>query len=400
MSIDWLTIYGSIGVTPDSMEQLPNAGRFTLDYTHDRSNLYFKHSCIVRRDGFAVGVMCHQPTGHIMRPSTISFKVDNALLYSDKWYDVLLDFLIAFNVRFVTITRIDFALDFDHIGQHDWHGSELAQRFADGRLLRYGSRKYRIIGSGTSKINPQGGIEDAKGGIESVTFGSHNSTCQFQLYNKSLELKQKSIGDYCPKRYIIDCWEHAGLDMTRDIWRIELRLSGTAKTLVNHLTGEIEPLTLLALAPDHIIETIRAVFSKWCIIYDASFATASTDTHIDRLPRIQVLPMGDLIIARTIPQVRELPHARYIKGVMSTMERFTKELAQYLNDPVDTYIIGDAQRAIMSIYSYALAETRRLESAKVRERNARSLLDLLDLKPDLSPFEKHLYSYLKVTEAI
>lgn len=411
--LDWLTIYGRcrlLHITPQQgVSEMPtHIGNYTIS-TPKRS-LHFNNVAPISRkvDGrnLAIGTLCWHPATPIMHPTTCSVKFDNALLYRADYYSQIIDLLRALQLDMVTITRIDLALDFiDMQVPHNEvvSGDELIRRFVDGRYVRKGSRKFAIHGTSSRRIKDDALIVGDRAGYESITFGTHASVSQWTLYNKTQELRAHSLGGYCPKEYIRDGWKEAGCySPQRDTWRIEVRITGRANTLVNHATGEVEPLTLLALEPARLLNTARAVFAKWSIIYDTQLATASSTTHISRLERVQLLSSEatDVSILRIIPKRVGLPNAKYIKGVLTTMRSIAIEHADLLSDYTDAYIISDARRAMVTIYNAARAADRERELQRMRAEVGKSILDLLSFEPRLSDAEEHLYSYLRVTHQV
>lgn len=411
--IDWLTIYGRCRLLhmkgPQEVSDMPSQ---IYNYTIGTPKRSIHFNCvapITRKVGgrqMPIGILCWHPATPIMHPTTCSLKFDNSLLYRGDYYMQIIDALRALQLDMVTITRVDFALDFLDIQlPHEAvAGEELIRRFVHGRYVRKGSRKFAIHGTSSRRIKDDNLIvTDDKVGYESITFGTHASVSQWTLYNKTQELRAHSLGGYCPKEYIRDGWKEAGCySPQRDTWRIEVRITGRANTLVNHATGEVEPLTLLALEPARLLNTARAVFAKWSVIYDTQLATASSTTHISRLERVQLLSSEatDVSIMRITPERVGLPNAKYIKGVLTTMRTIAGEHAELLSDYTDAYIISDARRAIASIYNAARAADREKELQKMRAEVGKSILDILCYVPQLSPAEEHLYSYLHATAQV
>lgn len=170
-------------------------------------------------------------------PDTVSIKLDNALLYSADFYDVLLQLLKDFQIRRPNISRLDFAMDCQNIG-YGISARDFAERLADSRFVKSGTREISVHKRSNVYIDPRSSDDavkfetDGLPSINAVTIGRHGSICQAQVYNKTLELKQHMAADGSfMKQYIFDQWKDAGLDVSKDVWRIELRLSSKADTL-------------------------------------------------------------------------------------------------------------------------------------------------------------------------
>ena len=395
--LDWLTIYGI------RLEPIQLADRYKAD-GDPKSSMYFKRvqKVMLLLDGRwqALGVLCEEPSTPKMNVNTISFKFANHILYRSDYYDIIIDTLRDFHISCPHIARIDVAVDFLQLAC-GLSGLQLAQQLADGRAIRKGSRKMSVHGKSPYRILDDGVLVRAGGGIESVTFGTHASVCQFQLYNKTEELRQSSMGGYCPKEYIRSCWKQAGVySPDADTWRLELRLSSKAHSIVNLQTGQLEPIGIYQLRPEGLQLAIRAIVAKWAEIRSTRRASQHDLQHFSRLRRIELLEFsGDCTIVPRCKPVREgLPASAYIKGVMSTIERFRTDFLHLLPDPTDRYILGDALSAIRCIYSEARSAEREAEVRAFLAGASFDMMEIIDMSPQMSKSEEHYFSWIKGLE--
>lgn len=77
----------------------------------------------------------------------------------------------------------------------------------------------------------------------STTWGSRSSGHQVQLYNKTMEMQQVAY-----KHHIAQRWLDYGLDLKRDVWRLEIRITKGARLLENQTNGArhlLDPRDLL-----------------------------------------------------------------------------------------------------------------------------------------------------------
>lgn len=356
--IDWLTLYG-IACQPIDLTKFSSYRR----RGDIKQSMYFKQvECVETYiDGRwqDLGVLCQIPTTPKMCGATISFKVANHILYRPDYYDIIIQTLMDFLIKDIHIARIDVAADFLRTVD-GMSGQTLATRLAAYSFVRRGSRKLAVHGRCPYHIRQDGSIEARRGGIESVTFGTHASVCQFQIYNKTEELRQSSMGGYCPKEYIRECWRQAGVySPDEDTWRVELRLNSKAHSLLNKVTGELVPVDLASLAPDRLAATITSIFMKWADIRRAPFDNSEIH-HYDRLHRVHIIPDNPAlsVVPKVKPQRNGLPASAYVKGVMTTIERLKENYVHLMNDPIDEYILGDALKAIKCIYHESRKEER------------------------------------------
>lgn len=398
--LDWLSMYGIsrvdfAGTLPRGWMSLTKGGSMWFDQVIELRKLH-------RGIYVPFVVVCTKPKSPVMTPDTISMKFANNLLYRADAYSEIVDFLRIFEVQCTKITRVDIAYDFQRLS-NNMSGSDLLYRLMNGQIIRKGSRKMAIHGKARYHIKPNGDIEDKKGGCESITFGTHASVCQWQLYNKSEELRQAQVKDYNPKQYIRDCWKNAGLDEgERDVWRIEVRLTSNARTLLNTTTGELIPMTLRSLSPENFELAVRSIFAKWSVLYYVP-KDLSSFNHTDRLKRVAILdgaPEEVVSMPRADAEKQGLPHSSYIKGVMSTIQKFTECYRDILSDPTDAYILSDAKNAIESIYSTARERERRAQWKRVLQMEAEHVAMMLEFDPQLTPTECTYFSYLKAMRQV
>lgn len=71
------------------------------------------------------------------------------------------------------------------------------------------------------------------------------------LYNKSQELRE--VKD---KPYIREVWEKNGLDVSKDVWRLEVSMRTTQLRVIVPLTGEILRLDLDFMTTQGVVENI------------------------------------------------------------------------------------------------------------------------------------------------
>lgn len=86
---------------------------------------------------------------------------------------------------------------------------------------------------------------------DSITWGARGTAVQVQLYNKTKELQEVKL-----KHYIVDTWKAAGLEIGRDIYRVEIRIHGKGKGLINPATGKEFELHLIDTLSQQGIEEL------------------------------------------------------------------------------------------------------------------------------------------------
>lgn len=278
----------------------------------------------VYKDGqqqdFATLLTC--PTNSAWLPTMCSLKLINSVLYDDAdgtWYDLLNQFLQAYNISILNITRADIAADFLFL-RNRISGPMLVKNLRNSTWWKCGSVKvsehyslpYSIEWSREfehdvydTKIYLQNGNLYPR--VETLTFGSMSSNVQVCIYNKTFEIEKSAVRlegpdgtkvAVCPKEYIRDCHKKAGVwAKDRNTWRIEIRIKHGAGVLMDTSSAKPRELTLEDLAPSNIVETYRAAAARYFRIVDPTFGGTRDLTldqcraycdHKNRLPQIDL----------------------------------------------------------------------------------------------------------------
>lgn len=250
------------------------------------------------------------------------FKVDNAALYETDWLAHTINFFNEFGLTYKTVSRADIAVDFCQLKNHVT-GKMIVKKLKALEWWKAGQNKvvevYRFpyhlkkcadgrLEDGWSpdekqwmSINP----EDTC--TESLTFGTHSSICQVQLYDKTKELERVTFDGVCSKEYIKTRWTESGiLRPNLHVWRLEFRLSSRADCVCNRSLGRslrgadtkvLRKLSVWDLDNDNLYWTFSCVQNSWFKLFDATCGgrqKISTEyirkmkTHKDRLPVVRL----------------------------------------------------------------------------------------------------------------
>lgn len=170
---------------------------FTL-YTHD--DMPFVE---IRRNPKSTSAM---GGNGILQQGACHVRLANRTCYYNDAADVMARFLDTNGFRFVRISRIDIALDFETFDSGDVP-SKFVQRYMSGRYSKINQANIKSFG------------RDRWDGRtwNWLSWGSPTSAIGTKLYNKSLELKEAH-----DKPYIRQAWQAAGLvDDAVDLWKID-----------------------------------------------------------------------------------------------------------------------------------------------------------------------------------
>jgi len=155
-----------------------------------------------------------------MRDDMCHLKMENYWLYTDVWYDILSSALRQFEITPFKLSRLDIACDWQNgqcgIAAHD---------IMTGLM----SRKYVKVHQPAWRVN---GTDAATMTWHSMAFGSKGSAVFTRFYNKTLELQATG------KDYIRETWKGAGLNLERDVYRVEFAMTDLGTQVIDPETGE------------------------------------------------------------------------------------------------------------------------------------------------------------------
>ena len=174
----------------------------------------------VRRNPYSL-----KKNGGIFDERSVHLRLCNNTLYEKTPITRLRAFLVAHNYTYQHLSRIDICLDFTSFDDDcEFDIPSFCNSYMSGKI---------------SKVNQP--VMAAHGNdrwdgrlFNSFKWGSQSSPNTTKMYNKSLELRKST-----DKTYIKDAWLQAGLDITKDVWRIEFSMTSQFQTLLNKKTGEI-----------------------------------------------------------------------------------------------------------------------------------------------------------------
>lgn len=176
----------------------------------------------VKWRGFDVGTVASCPTLPSLPKSFLQFKMDNAWLYDSAFEYIVEDLMGMLGWKWHSLSRLDLAMDF-HCFENGLAPQDFIKRFMGGKYSLVSKAKFAVYGEA-----------DGKNSFESLTIGSRQSPCRVYLYNKTKELNEVAY-----KSWIVNAWEKAGLDKSRDVWRLEVSIKHDGMKLVEVDSGDV-----------------------------------------------------------------------------------------------------------------------------------------------------------------
>lgn len=240
-SIDWLQVYCY------SCGPIESGGSITIKSKDYGTKIFSRAAEVYYSDDekpLLLGNITWAPRSSAINFRSVCLKLHNSILYSSRWYELLMLAINELHLEYRGITRLDLAYDCNKL-KNGLLPLSLINNYLAKKILKIGNNSpvvsYKslgyIIGLSLDKATKQQAVSLKESVINAVTFGQKTSGIQVQIYDKSLELKTHF------KSWIVEEWERVGLDKSK-VWRFEMRIQGKGKDLLQMETGEIFQLGL------------------------------------------------------------------------------------------------------------------------------------------------------------
>lgn len=183
--------------------------------TAEHGTRQFKHLDTVSVLNEEIAQVQYEPCSSILKPDSVIVKFNNRLLYRHDLWEVVDNFLRDHRLEVQSISRVDVCADFNEFDHYK--PIDLIADFLKSKLRHKGHGIGAAYFNHFSKV--KNGISLAHLEYSGLAFGSRESDARAYLYNKSLELKTQT-----DKPYIRQFWREAGLNLAKDVWRLEISI--------------------------------------------------------------------------------------------------------------------------------------------------------------------------------
>lgn len=210
ISIDWLSF--SYNLTLSKEEYLNDDIKMFIPSGYSAESFdgtqVFNRRLIVRdASGRKVLTLLYEPKSTLIPKRICLCEVANVCLYDETWREICMLLPKMHAGEFNSLSRLDIACDFDEIGD------DVAKMFDEGLIYAQKKKEGCMFYDNTEKD----GYVIRK--PRQISFGSKTSKIKWKLYNKSKEIKVSH------KEYIEHMWHEEGLNLSKDIWRLEVSLT-------------------------------------------------------------------------------------------------------------------------------------------------------------------------------
>lgn len=219
LNIDWLSVYCDFS----NYKEINLITYNTLSYQSRQFKLL--EEWIIDDELFAS--VQRVPSSSILGEHDGIIKLSNRFLYQKNSIGRLQELCRRQGIEIKHITRLDICADFNTF-YNNYEPEQLIKDFLGGKVLHSGRCKFTVSGR-----------HEHQNTFEYLRIGKKTSDVHAYLYNKTKEME-----DVKYKHYISEDWKRGGLDINKNVWRLEFSLNSTATKVVDTSTGELKRISL------------------------------------------------------------------------------------------------------------------------------------------------------------
>lgn len=172
-----------------------------------------------------------QSEGGIFPDNCCHLRLPNRMCYGVDPVGFLINFMKMHKLQFVSLKRIDLALDFNYFDSGDDPAAFL-RRYHANRYAKMYQREFNDHGHDSWQTKEH----------NSIKWGSPTSDITTKLYDKTAELNRQGHD----KPYIREAWKACGLDLNKPVWRVEFSISASLKNVMRDSDGSTLPVELFS----------------------------------------------------------------------------------------------------------------------------------------------------------
>lgn len=256
-----------------------------------------------------------KPRSKVLSEDTVIIKIQNRILYEPNPINLLKTFIKYCNLTYKGITRFDICADM-HTFSNGLSCNNFIKKFMLNEYLKTKSSGYKLQGNQTDKHI-----------YEYLKIGSRYSSLSGYLYNKTKEMQDKKM-----KNYIVESWAANGLDINKDIWRLEFSIRNSNIKVYNQISAKHEPIDIDKLDDQKYLEEL----------YFSCLKTAWTFKHNQKNKKkaqMRVVKLFDKHINVEVVRFEsdKKDSSRFTKSVINFIENMNCEVRAMRADKADIY---------------------------------------------------------------
>lgn len=242
LSVDWLQL--------DMRGLLQNSALYQK-VTKEFHTRHFQQITEIFKGAFRIATVAHTPLSEILPPELNLVKMENRELYYNQPVTRLLQCGESFSLSYKSVSRLDLCIDF-HEFNNKLSPVQFIRNFLNNKYRKVGANQFTCIGQQLNTME-----------YSYIRFSKKTSNISVYLYNKSKEMREVK-----KKNYIVSKWKKSGLDISRDIWRLEFSIHNAKFDFFDKITGVLEPFTLPMLdRPEYLDLCIATLLNKYFCFY-------------------------------------------------------------------------------------------------------------------------------------
>lgn len=256
ISVDWLQTFNHAAPLKEGT-YINETEQFQVKKLSHETPL-FRDIFEVSQKGMKLATVLQTPRTSVMHPKSTTLKLENRILYSQRYIEILYKLNKVLRLTYKGITRIDICYDCNALA-----GGRSVPRFLRDFMIAEPLQKGHIIRSGSSRFTAHGTRKPTGvARINSMRWGSPNNDITAYCYDKTLEMLEVKR-----KPWILEMWEANGLQFEVDfdtvdkmdekqrnrkiesgdmaehvrksVWRFEISITAHGKDIINMRTGEL-----------------------------------------------------------------------------------------------------------------------------------------------------------------
>lgn len=333
ISVDWLQTFCHGNPISEGTYQ---SGTYTFQVkeTEGETQL-FKRRYLVYCNKMQVATILQEPRNKVINAKATCVKLENRVLYSQKYIELLYSLQDALSLLYKGITRIDLCFDCNEL-----YGGRNVERFIRQFVSSEPLTKGHIIRRGSSLFTVHGAKKATSvAKLTSIRWGSPKSDIGAYCYNKTLELME--IKD---KPWIRETWERNGLVSEtaifnetkkqkqkmveenglsdyckKSVWRFEISIKSGGQDVLNMSKSQIFRLSPQYLKSQPNIEKLFYIYAQK--VFD--FRINDGVKNIRNYKKMVLFPIREEITAKPVHISRNADTGRTEKICYNLLDKLS-----------------------------------------------------------------------------
>lgn len=400
LSIDWLQV--SVLLSEHFVADGTNCWGYTTERKATGSKVWKDIFIVYDNEGVEIGTLACHPHSDALNKMSGVLKYSNDLLYEADAVDRAFAAIKFLGLSYRGITRLDLAYDCNELF-NGLQVESLVRGYLNGKYVKRGQNKWMLVGNSNYYAVPTESGDDVelytrkpdylktkaemqaerqqelrmfedmqatsckplmqpaldkltevpKFLVGSLTWGFRSNAIQVQIYDKSRELREVKF-----KKHIWQTWEQSGLDTSKPVYRIEIRIQNEGKHVVNLQTNKAFVLSAVDIITQGQIEQLFFDYAEKYFCFHR--VPENPDfRHKERFPRLQVLSLCNQPVTRPKRTAFKKDYTRSTKIALNQLNK--EVVANAAQDNEITKVLREARDYLERTYELHKQQQRWME---------------------------------------